>query len=111
MAGKVTIHLFPVTPYFEEYYKLWKNKSKNNPKKNKHVYMDDKAFRLRLEAISNSSGEFTFPNMKPGKYYLWATVDYSLNFNSKDYVGSGYNDYGTTDYYQQNSYLLTQYPH
>ena len=103
LAGKVKIQLFPVTPYFEEYYKLWRDKSKNNPKRNKYVYMDEKAIRLRLEAITNSSGEFTFPNMKPGKYYLWANVGYSLNYNSKEYAGSGYNAYGTTDYYKQNS--------
>jgi len=106
LAGKVKIQLFPVTPYFEEYYKLWKDKSKNNPKDNKYVYMTDKATSLRLEAITNSSGEFTFPNMKPGKYYLWANIDYSLNYNSKEYTGSGYNNYGgRTDYYKQNSYV------
>jgi hypothetical protein len=104
LASKVTIQLFPVTPYFQEYYKLWKDKSKHNPKANKYVYMDEKAIRLRLEAITNSTGEFTFPNMKPGKYYLWTTVDYGLEFNSKEYAGSGYGAYGTTDYYKQNTY-------
>ncbi|KQN28648.1 hypothetical protein ASE92_19735 [Pedobacter sp. Leaf41] len=104
LAGKVKIQLFPVTPYFEEYYKLWKDKSKNNPKNNKYVYMADRAFRLRLEAITNSSGEFTFPNMKPGKYYLFANVNYDLSYNDKEYTGSGYNAYGKTDYYKQNAY-------
>ena len=33
LANKILIQLFPVTPYFEEYYTLWKDKSKNNPKK------------------------------------------------------------------------------
>ena len=32
-ANKIKVILFPVTPYFEEYYKLWSDKSKNNPKK------------------------------------------------------------------------------
>lgn len=104
LGSKIKIQLFPITPYFEEYYRLWKDKSKNNPKANKYVYMADKAVRMRLEAITNSSGEFTFPNMKPGKYYLWANVDYSLNFNSKEYAGSGSNNYGTTDYYKQNTF-------
>ncbi|RZL62345.1 MAG: hypothetical protein EOO93_09185 [Pedobacter sp.] len=103
-ASRVRIQLFPVTPYFEEYYKLWKDKSKNNPKNNKYVYMADRAFRLRLEAITNSSGEFTFPNMKPGKYYLFANVNYDLSYNDKEYTGSGYNAYGKTDYYKQNAY-------
>lgn len=32
-ANKIKVTLFPVTPYFEGYYKLWKDKGKNNPKK------------------------------------------------------------------------------
>jgi hypothetical protein len=104
LASKVKIQLFPVTPYFEEYYKLWKDNSKNNPQKDKYVLMADKAIRLRLEAITNSSGEFTFPNMKPGKYYLWTNVEYSLDYTVKEYAGSGYSNYGTIDYYKPNSY-------
>ncbi|GGI28815.1 carboxypeptidase-like regulatory domain-containing protein [Pedobacter mendelii] len=104
LATKVKIRLYPVTPYFEEYYKLWKDKSKNNPKKNKYVLMADKALRLRLEAITNSSGEFTFPNMKPGKYYLCTNVEYSLDYSVKEYAGSGYGTYGTIDYYKSENY-------
>lgn len=105
LANKVTIQLFPVTPYFEEYYKLWKDSSKNNPKKNKFVYMDKNAYRYRLEAISNSSGEFTFPDMKPGKYYLWSSMGYSRNFSYNRYTGSGYGSYGgRVDYYEPTSY-------
>ncbi|WP_316851373.1 hypothetical protein [Pedobacter agri] len=104
LAAKVAVRLFPVTPYFEDYYKLWKDKNLNNPKKNKYVFMEDKAIRLRLEAITNTSGEFTFPNMKPGKYYLWTSVDYSLNYNTKEYAGTGYTAYGNIDYYKQQAY-------
>lgn len=105
LANKITIQLFPVTPYFEEYYSLWKDKSKNNPKKNKFVYMDKTAYRYRLEAVSNSSGEFTFPDMKPGKYYLWSTLGYTRNFNYNRYTGSGYGNYGgRVDYYEPASY-------
>ena len=105
LANQITIQLFPVTPYFEEYYKLWKDKSKNNPKQNRYVYMDTEAYRYRLEAITNSSGEFTFPDMKPGKYYLWANLDYALTYSSSQYTGSGYGSYGTrVDYYKPTSY-------
>jgi len=103
-ANKVTIQLYPVTPYFEEYYKLWSDKSKNNPKKNRFVYMDNSAYRYRIEAVTNSDGEFTFPDMKPGKYYMWATMDYSLNYNYNKYTGSGYDNYGRIDYYTPSSY-------
>ncbi|WP_300669847.1 hypothetical protein [Soonwooa sp.] len=103
-ANKIMVTLFPVTPYFEEYYKLWKDKSKNNPKKNKFVYMDRAAMRYRIEAITNSDGEFTFPDMKPGKYYLYGSMDYSLNYNYNKYSGSGYDNYGRIDYYTPSSY-------
>ena len=105
LANKISIQLFPVTPYFEQYYKLWKDTSKNNPKKNKFVYMDKNAYRYRLEAITNSSGEFTFPDMKPGKYYLWSTLGYSRNINYNRYKGSGYGSYGNrVDYFEPASY-------
>ncbi len=104
LANKILIQLFPVTPYFEEYYSLWKDKSKNNPKKNRYVYMDTEAYRYRLEAVTNSSGEFTFPDMKPGKYYLWANLDYSRSYSYNQYTGSGYDGYGRIDYYSPSSY-------
>ena len=98
-ANKIKIILFPVTPYFEEYYTLWKDKSKNNPKKNTFVQMHNEAFRYRLEAITNSSGEFTFPDMKPGKYYIYGTLGYSTTYTGQEYTGSGYDSYGRIDYY------------
>ncbi len=105
LANKISIQLFPVTPYFEEYYALWKDKSKNNPKKNKYVYMSNDAYRYRLEAVSNSSGEFTFPDMKPGKYYLWSSMGYTMSYGYNKYTGSGYNNYGgVTDYYTPSYY-------
>ncbi|MBO9674849.1 MAG: hypothetical protein J7577_15485 [Sphingobacteriaceae bacterium] len=103
-ANKIKVILFPVTPYFEEYYKLWSDKSKNNPKKNRYVYMDKDAYRYRLEAVTNSDGEFTFPDMKPGKYYLYGSMDYTLNYQYNKYAGSGYDNYGKIDYYTPSSY-------
>lgn len=66
--------------------------------------MDRNAMRYRIEAITNSDGEFTFPNMKPGKYYLYGSMDYSLNYNYNKYTGSGYDNYGRIDYYTPSSY-------
>ncbi|WP_316734831.1 hypothetical protein [Pedobacter aquatilis] len=103
-AAKVTIRLFPVTAYFEDYYRLWKDKNLNNPKKNKYVFLVDRAARMRLEAITNSDGEFTFPKMKPGKYYLWTSLDYSLTYKGKEYAGSSNTAYGNIDYYKQTTY-------
>lgn len=103
-ANKIKVTLFPVTPYFEEYYKLWKDKDKNNPKKNKYVYMDRDAMRYRLEAITNSDGEFTFPKMKPGKYYIYGSMGYTNTYSYNKYTGSGYDNYGRIDYYSPSSY-------
>ena len=103
-ANKIKVILFPVTPYFEEYYKLWSDKSKNNPKKNRYVYMDKDAYRYRIEAVTNSDGEFTFPDMKPGKYYLYGSMGYTKTYSYNKYTGSGYDNYGRIDYYSPSSY-------
>lgn len=103
LANKITVILLPVTPYFEEWYRL--RKDKENIKRKRFVYLSDQAYRYRLEAVTNSDGEFTFPDMKPGKYFLQGMLDYTLKGKYNAYTGSGYNDYGgRTDYYQQKEY-------
>lgn len=103
-ANKIKIILFPVTPYLEEYLDL---KKKENPKKLKYAYISPDAWRFRLEAITNSDGEFTFPDMKPGKYYLQAVLNWSSGAYYDRYTGSGYNNYGGgTDYYQREYYNI-----
>ncbi|MFC1223351.1 carboxypeptidase-like regulatory domain-containing protein [Pedobacter sp. BG31] len=104
LANKITVVLLPVTPYFEEWYRL--RKDKENIKRKRFVYLSDQAYRYRLEAITNSDGEFTFPDMKPGKYFLQGMLDYTLRGTYNAYTGSGYNDYGgRTDYYQKKEYF------
>ncbi|WP_322969144.1 carboxypeptidase-like regulatory domain-containing protein [Faecalibacter sp. LW9] len=103
-ANKLKIILFPVTSYFNEYYTLWKDKSKHNPKRNRFVQMVPEAYRYRLESITNSSGEFTFPDMRPGKYYIFATLDYYTTHSGRKYTGSGYDNYGRIDYYEPYTY-------
>lgn len=101
LAGHVKITLFPITPYFEEYLKLKKDQ---NPKKLKFAFLSPEAFKCRLESISNSAGEFTFFNLKPGKYYVETVVNWSQTKYYDQYVGSGSSNYGTTDYYKQQAY-------
>ncbi len=105
-ANKVTIQLFPVTPYLESWLEL--RKKKENLKKKVYVYMSNEAYRFRLEAITNSEGKFTFPEMKPGKYFLTAILDYSTGKSYNAYTGSGYNNYGgRTDYYEKRQYYTS----
>lgn len=100
-AAKTKILLMPVTPYLLEYLDL---KKKENHKKLKYVYISPDAWRFRLEAITNSDGEFTFPEMKPGKYYLESVVNWSTTGSYDRYTGSGSNGYATTNYYTREYY-------
>ncbi|WP_338839300.1 hypothetical protein [Flavobacterium ginsenosidimutans] len=104
-ANQIKVTLFPVTPYLESWYAL--RKEKENLRKRRYVYLSKDAYRYRLEAITNSDGEFTFPDMKPGKYFLQGFLGYTHNGTYNEYTGSGYNNYGgQTDYYQQKSYSV-----
>lgn len=104
-ANQIKVTLFPVTPYLESWYAL--RKEKESPRKRRYVYLSKDAYRYRFEAITNSDGEFTFPNMKPGKYFLQGFLGYTHNGTYNEYTGTGYNNYGgQTDYYQQKSYSV-----
>lgn len=71
VGRNTTVDLYPMTPYFEEWYKL---KKKENVRKNKLVGMDSLAAKYRVYCETNNDGDFTFPNLKPGKYILYTTV-------------------------------------
>lgn len=101
LANKITIYLFPVTPYLAEYFRL---KQQENPKKLKYAYFDPAFFAYRLTAVTNSSGEFTFPQMKKGKYYLTGSLPWYETGTYNKYTGSGYYGYGRTDYYTPQNY-------
>ncbi|MFD2034041.1 carboxypeptidase-like regulatory domain-containing protein [Belliella marina] len=106
-ANKITVYLYPVTPYLVEYLK---QKKKENPKKLKFVYIDPNALRYRLTAVTNSDGEFTFPKMKPGEYYLEAILPWSQSGYQNVYTGSGYGSYGgRVDYYDRQQYVQSHH--
>jgi hypothetical protein len=102
-ANKIKVILYPYTPYLEEYIQL---KKKQNPKKLKFVYIHPEAWKYRLEAVTNSNGEFTFPDMKPGKYYLEGVLNWNTRSYYNQYRGSGYSGYGTTNYYERKYYTV-----
>jgi len=105
LANQIKITLFPVTPYFEEWYQL--RKDKENKRKRRYVYLSDAAYRYRLEAITNSSGKFTFPEMKPGKYFLQGFLGYTSNGSYNEYTGTGYSSGGyQTNYYERKNYSV-----
>jgi hypothetical protein len=104
-ANQIKVVLLPVTPYFNEWFEL--RKEKESLRKRRYVYLSNAAYRYRLEAITNSNGEFTFPEMKPGKYFLLGFLGYTKYGYYNEYTGTGYNSYGgQTNYYQQKQYSV-----
>jgi hypothetical protein len=104
-ANQIKVVLLPVTPYFNEWFEL--RKEKESLRKRRYVYLSNAAYRYRLEAITNSNGEFTFPEMKPGKYFLQGFLGYTKYGYYNEYTGTGYNSYGgQTNYYQQKQYSV-----
>ncbi len=101
-ANRIKILLFPVTPYLLEYLELRKQA---NYKKLKFAYMSNEAWKYHYYAITNSAGEFTFPNLKPGKYYIEGLLNWTSTGSYNQYTGSGYGNYGDrTDYYDTKYY-------
>lgn len=100
-ANQIRVVLLPVTPYFEAWYQL--RKDKENLKKRRYIYLSNDAYKYRLEAITNSDGEFTFPEMRPGKYFLQGFLGWTYKGSYNEYVGSR----GQTDYYQQKQYSVS----
>ncbi|UIR56774.1 hypothetical protein LZQ00_02900 [Sphingobacterium sp. SRCM116780] len=96
-GNQVTVILFPVTPYLEEYLKL---KKQENPQKLKFAYINPDAWKNRLEVKTNEYGDFVFTKMKPGDYYLECYIPWQVNGYKDNYTGSDYN----TDYYQRGYY-------
>lgn len=112
LADRIKVSLYPITPYFDEFLDL---KKKEKPRKLKYAFLSKEAIGYRLEAITNSSGEFTFPEMKPGKYYIEGVLNWTQSGTYQQYTGSGYNSYGgrtnyytNQDYVNHNSELLTK---
>ncbi len=83
------VMLFPVTDYLIEWQKLV---GKTETKPNANVVMDKEAFRYRIEALTDEYGNFTFNNMKPGKYFLQCDINFVGV--SSDYARTGTIYYG-----------------
>ncbi|MDH6251669.1 hypothetical protein M2347_001396 [Chryseobacterium sp. H1D6B] len=86
------VMLFPVTPYFEEFYNM-RRKYEN---KKTTVYMSEEAFKYRIEALTDDHGRFKFEKLKPGKYYLETIVNFTAtaSYQQKTGQSDAYNAYG-----------------
>lgn len=91
-AFNQTVLLFPFTAYFAEWYNL----KYDNPKSN--IIMVPQAFAQRLETKTDAYGNFSFKKMKPGKYYLECSINYSGTAVGTERVGTGAYYYGWSSY-------------
>lgn len=101
------IYLVPYNDYIKDYIEL-KNSSEK-PNKKIFVKMHDEVYNMRLEGITNNKGDFTFPNLKPGKYYLFGEVRTASAVKKKYYSNGNVatNAYGQVvaegySYYNEN---------
>ncbi len=115
------IYLIPYTDYVQDYIRL-KNSSEK-PKKKIFVKLHDEVYDMRIEGMTNNKGQFTFPNLKPGKYYLFGEVRTSHSVKKKYYSNgniatnaygqviaegySSYNDYSSRYDYVDNIVEVT----
>lgn len=112
-AANVQVFLVPFNAYVADYIRLKHNAEK--PKRKRFVQMHDEVFKYRLEGITNRDGNFTFPNLKPGKYYIFGQVTTSQTARKRYYsngnvatnaygqvIAEGYSSYvdysSTSDY-------------
>jgi hypothetical protein len=66
LAANQKVFLFPDSPYLDEFVKLL-----HSAKRGRDTVSGDPQFlATRMEAMTNSKGQFQFSQMKPGKYYL-----------------------------------------
>ncbi|WP_353147711.1 hypothetical protein [Chryseobacterium sp.] len=86
------VMLFPVTPYFEEFY----NMRKKYENKKTTVYMSEEAFKYRVEALTDDHGRFKFEKLKPGRYYMETIVNFTATASYQKQTGTTdtYNGYG-----------------
>ncbi|MGU3374500.1 hypothetical protein [Chryseobacterium sp. M5A1_1a] len=86
------IMLFPVTPYFEEFFSM----RKKYESKKTTVYMSEEAFKYRVEALTDDRGRFRFEKLKPGKYYIETIINFTASASYQKQTGTSdaYNGYG-----------------
>jgi hypothetical protein len=94
----VKVNLLPVTPYLEAWKKL------RDSKKGKNVTMSEEAISIRNETKTVDNGYYSFSNVKPGKYFMQATMEFVQAKSNTVYDGSDTYGNTTTNYYHEEAY-------
>lgn len=100
LASNSPVYLYPATPYMEEAMALL---GKSHAGK-ADVELSRVAMSIRMTAQTNGSGKFQFLKMKPGKYYLLATMSSTFR-NVRDVkAGTAYGMGVSVDIYRSEEY-------
>lgn len=80
-----TVTLFPATPYFEEWYALRKKHRDGK----KLAVMSNLAYSYRIVTkVVDNQGNFEFRGLKPGKYYLEASIVFTQQLSQRVQTGT-----------------------
>ena len=78
-------------PYAIEYINLFKKNRNDNNEQIRPIRVDQRFVDYSIYAITDEYGRFSFPNMKPGRYFLHAESD--LRGETNVDVETGYTKY------------------
>lgn len=73
-AAKKKVYIYPVTPYYAEYLKLYKQYRDYKGKQKIRVQFDERINQYAAYAETDEYGRFSFEKMKPGRYYIYSDV-------------------------------------
>ncbi|WP_240008091.1 carboxypeptidase-like regulatory domain-containing protein [Pseudaquidulcibacter saccharophilus] len=90
-AKKRKVYLYPITPYLVEYVNLYKKNRGDNNQQLREIRADQRLFDNSIYVVTDEYGRFSFPNMKPGRYFLHAESDLQGEDNVD--VETGYTKY------------------
>lgn len=100
LASNSPVYLYPVTPYMEEAIALLGKLHSGRA----DVELSRMAMATRMTAQTNGSGQFQFLKMKPGRYYLLATMSSTFR-NVRDVkAGTAYGLGVSVDIYRSEEY-------
>ncbi len=98
-ASNQRVHLYPVTPYYEEFIGLVKKYRFYRGKQKISIEPDIRVHELHYYAQTDEYGRFTFYNMKPGRYMIYADKQVRGSYNEMVATGRSVSDYNP--YYGQ----------
>lgn len=107
-ASGVTVVLYPVTPYLEEWYEL---RDKKEGKKTS-VFMSREAVKFCITTKCDRDGRFVFEGLKPGRYFIQIMHSFNQLKTARVYEGSNTIQNGpvreTTNYYRDYDYTVAR---